>query len=1308
MPFAKKQIEKNIHKLIDEYEKFKRKKKERKEKLEEVSEANIRADFIDPLFDILGWRVRNPDEYDREKYVRGAGFVDIALKLPDKSGIITEYKPKVFVEAKKFGEVPSYTDRLVQTTISGLKIYADWTDEERQVLNYASKTVDAEWAILTNFEKFRLFNARTGAVILNIEKPDEYLERIDDLLFLTRESVETGRIDILETRVEKPDIDIEFLDLMNTWRLKLARNIYKNNKGKTFEINGEKVTLSFDSEKETKKSLDLIKEATQRILDRLVIVKCAQDKFVIDPEQLEGANRYWKKTSYSSLFTVLQDFFRGFWGQHDSRIFEPDHICETVNIDDKILSEVIDGVCGKNFRKFTSDILGNTYESYLGHELYFKEDGVLGLRPNQQLRKTGGIYYTPSYVVKYIVNNTLGKKLEKIWKEAESLFDEGKYEEATQKFKEISKIKVLDSACGSGSFLTKSFELFKEYYERYNQKVREAREKERRNLSNIGTYTRLPNEILDYGRIILKENIYGVDLDLSASEIASVNLVLQSLRRNERLPLILYENVKVGNSLISGVEDKKELDEFKEIEEITELRKLLKSVEDERERKELERKEEAIRKEINEKLNKKLEEYFDSPEKQIKPFNWQVEFPEIFEYGGFDVAIGNPPYFSIRDSEEGKQLYYNFLQKYPYWKKFFRAASDIYYYFVIQKLKLLLKNKGYFGYIIENYWLENDYADRLKELMLNNTRIETLIHFGSIKIFPDSGNDTCILIFQLEDDDRLREEGRIKVVYCKQALGLDKKTKERIEKTIPKGFIRKKIVTERNKKLMNHILRHISKDRYSDEFIDVFWVKQETLGTGKWILSTEEALLEKLKVDGNTIIHLGDKRKADIEGCCKIGVGQNTGLDKVFTVDEETVNKYNLENDLLKPTIKNSHIKRYFLEEPNLYMIYTSNDTDIEKYPNVYNYLKKHKGKLEERHRVKKGKRKWYAISVPQNEDIFDAKEKIVVPYRANENTFAYDNKRFFNDGGDVRGICLKKECNLNIKYILGLLNSKLLNFWYRKAGKAKGGMLEYFSTPLSKIPIRNIDFDNKKEKRMHDVLVKQVDRMLVLNKQKYWLLVLFKDLVKKFRQDASGYEPLSNYYTTKKLILLEDYTGDKERRKATTNEYSIDMIKSEELIEYKKDGKVIKVDCEEQNNFIILKVRLEGETNFRNMLKIYFGNRLMRKFFHLAIRTYLSDNEKKKYWSKGKIWDILDEIKIPRYTQLKTKDAENSEELMKMIEEAYKEKLEGEFKESPVKDLDLTKIEKEIEKTDNEIDGRVYNLYGLTEEEISQIEGII
>ncbi len=172
-------IRQDIEKLINSYIALKKSKTDRE--MKEISEANVRADYIDRLFEILGWAVNNPDEYNREHFIRDIGFADVALNA-----------------------------------------------EERQAILYAASK-NCKWAILTNFEKFRVFNALTGLTILDFESVFDYKDRLGDILYLTKETVNSGRIEKLGAREEKPDIDIEFLKLLNKWRLELANDIYRNN-----------------------------------------------------------------------------------------------------------------------------------------------------------------------------------------------------------------------------------------------------------------------------------------------------------------------------------------------------------------------------------------------------------------------------------------------------------------------------------------------------------------------------------------------------------------------------------------------------------------------------------------------------------------------------------------------------------------------------------------------------------------------------------------------------------------------------------------------------------------------------------------------------------------------------------------------------------------------------------------------------------------------------------------------------------------------------------------------------------------------
>jgi len=191
----------------------------------------------------------------------------------------------------------------------------------------------------------------------------------------------------------------------------------------------------------------------------------------------------------------------------------------------------------------------------------------------------------------------------------------------------------------------------------------------------------------------------------------------------------------------------------------------------------------------------------------------------------------------------------------------------------------------------------------------------------------------------------------------------------------------------------------------------------------------------------------------------EIEKGSTSGKNDVFTVSKEVVSKFNLEREVLRKNVKNGDILKYRINDRETFLIYTDNDTEIEKYPNILNYFNQHKEALSNRNEVKKGSYAWWRMERPRRKEVYDSNEKIIVPYRATNNRFAYDNEKRFNDGGDIRVLVIKDK-NLQIKYVLGVLNSNLIDWYYGFIGKPKGNSREYFNEPLAKIPIFFADKD--------------------------------------------------------------------------------------------------------------------------------------------------------------------------------------------------------------------------------------------------------
>ncbi len=600
-------IEEQISQLIEKY-KYEANKNQ--------SEADIRANYIDLLFSYLGWDVwgddsQHPTTYHREAYIRGAGYVDVGLEI--------DQQPVLMLEAKRFGALTPLAERI-----------HDRTPEEKQLFKYA-RGKKIPYCILTNFERLHVFNADHERLILAFDSPTEYLDRLHELLRLSPERVKAGSLEAWERQLEIKDIDEEFLASLQSWRLRLANSIYQHNlTNQALQTNSN---LDFDK----------LMAAVQRILDRLILIRYADDKEVLLTYDIMDAilSNYHKRGAYAHPDDLMRDFVdlsHRMDERHNTTLFQRGHICEQVSIPNEVLEQIMVEMNNISFRKFTSDILGNTYETYLGTKLVLKDEEIKS-ETRRDIRKAGGIFYTPPVIVHYIVDNTLGRLLNQL---------ENQYGvHAIEKAKEI---KVLDPACGSGSFLIYAYQVLANFYRRISQRIEDEQVKLLSDVASPDMFKRLelvkqlPRPLLDYPHHILQNQLYGVDIDPEAAEIAAVNLTMQAFTdaRQEKLPLILNENIKVGNSLISGSEQE-------------------------------------------------LRHYFGDNWKEKRPFSWEAEFPQIMKVGGFDVVMGNPPYGA--DFDQNDRTYIEVC--YPSSQSNKNSAMVF-----IERGLSLLKNDGFLGYIV--------------------------------------------------------------------------------------------------------------------------------------------------------------------------------------------------------------------------------------------------------------------------------------------------------------------------------------------------------------------------------------------------------------------------------------------------------------------------------------------------------------------------------------------------------------------------------------------------------------------------------
>lgn len=587
---SRQEGEKQITRLIEKYENLTLAQRK------QYNEANTRKNFILPLFEILGWDTRSEDVPEEE---RASGKrVDYAFKI---NGIT-----KFFLEAKP-----------LSADLDELR----WAE---QAIWYAyHKSVP--WVVLTDFESIKVFNAEWDeqdaerSLVFEISYKD-YLTS-DKLWFLSRLSIEKGELDeYAEKEFKKPKrvaVDKQLVVDLLRWR----DNLYNDFSGYNPLIDKKKIA-----------------ENVQKVLNRIIFIRTCEDRGFEEKSLQEMVRNYEEGRSKSDdLVNSLRILFREFDKNYDSKLFEEKILFESEKfiVDDNILAGVIKetykGSKGIrwNFNDINGDVLGGIYEQYLGQ--IQREDGK---EKKSSKRKSQGIYYTPRYIVDYIVENTLGEILK------------------NKPAHEASKIKILDPACGSGSFLIKAFEVLDNHI--------------RRKLNQKGD-----NWLINYARKfnILTSNIYGVDLDPEAVEIAQLNLLIKALEKRERLPNLSH-NIECGNSLIFGTE--------------TELKK-----------------------------------YFGKNWKDKKPFNWQEKFSEVFKQGGFDVIIGNPPYGAELSKVEQN-----------YFKEIYEIGSTDTAILFIKKSLENLEEGGFLGFIIPKAFCFASNWQKIRDLVWDN--VLTIIDCGKV------------------------------------------------------------------------------------------------------------------------------------------------------------------------------------------------------------------------------------------------------------------------------------------------------------------------------------------------------------------------------------------------------------------------------------------------------------------------------------------------------------------------------------------------------------------------------------------------
>jgi len=743
-----------------------------------TTEANVVHQFIVPLFESLGWPTQDPARYKYELSTQ-AGRPDMTF-FPERGGVI-------FTEAKRFGAIKELAQ--ARKTISGIitpgqlslpGMATDRSPQEQQAINYAFKN-GGTWAILTNFEKLRLFNARRDWLVLSFERPSAYLDDFDQLWQLSYQSVLNGQLDLLSNQRHREDVDADYLAFINRWREKLAQDIVTHPNANPWAFaDADRVNLN------------KLRAVVQRVLDRLVVVRFAEDHLIAPAGTLYSLYELHHRNPYT--FTLSELFARlylRFDERHNSALFAP-HLADQAIFSDEVLSGLINKLYEARYRAMSADIMGNTYEQYLGKTLV-QVNGYVKTADNLETRKKQGSYYTPQVIVRYLVDNSLGRYL---YGTANGRADGDPLPGETRKTAaNIQELRVLDSASGSGSFLIYAYHVLADFYRSERKQLEQeltqkADELAAQGLNPIDIRIELAtirseyDRLADYPNLILENHLYGVDLDPQAAELATVNLIMQAMAdqtgSKKRLPLILNQNVKVGNSLIGALDMP---DHSQDLAKLRRLRRLLPTETETNDHAATLKSIANISAQLNAALNKDLVPYFDDPTAQ-RPFNWAVEFPEAFvdEYGqpkgdsaGFDIVIGNPPweivkpdlreYYAQFDPEiesrltrrkvearikdlnadpkikagweaqkagiEARSAYYKNSGNFTRQGRGDTATHKLF----LERGYCLLKNKGRLSFVIPSGIYTDLGTKDLRAMLLNEGRIEYLYNFSNERFF---------------------------------------------------------------------------------------------------------------------------------------------------------------------------------------------------------------------------------------------------------------------------------------------------------------------------------------------------------------------------------------------------------------------------------------------------------------------------------------------------------------------------------------------------------------------------------------------
>ena len=828
----------------------------------------------------------------RELFVKVLGYT---LNPSPNFNLITEKKNET--NSKKADGAILLDDKVIGVIELKDHKTTDLSKIEAQAFGYKNQHKDTRLVIISNFEKLRLY----------IDNSVEYQEW--SLFHLTEADFRELYLCLARSQVER-GVALQMKKESVSSEDQITKALYRDYSQFKRLLFADILKLNPTPEgKDSKEWQLLLFKKTQKLLDRLLFIFFAEDCGLLPPNSMVQIIDQWEKLKemdeYRPFYDRVKKYFgymnTGFQGKkyeifaYNGGLFKPDEVLDSIKISDDLLAEHTRKLSEYDFESDVDvNILGHIFENSLSEIEEVTQQINSGAVTNTSKRKQDGVFYTPQYITKYIVENTVGRlcteKKQQLHIVEEEYFSDQRRQMQTKKRlleqlqdyrKWLLAITILDPACGSGAFLNAALQFLMAEHKLID-------EMEAKVTGSDIVFQDVENSILEH-------NLYGVDINEESVEIAQLALWLRTAKPHRKLNS-LNENIKCGNSLISAPDIAGE-----------------------------------------------------------KAFNWQEQFPKVFEKGGFDVVIGNPPYVHLESVIETS------LQLSQVGYSTYNKRGDMYCLFV-EKAFQLAKPSGIVSYIMPNKWLQAGYGKELREYLLTK-RMEKLIDFGDIQIFEGATTYPCIFI------------GR---------------------NATPASQMSVSVLNAANAHDFNQIVNA------TEELFDL-----SLFGSDTWVISSqkEKHLIEHLSATFPSL-------KETIGGEAYRGV--LTGLSEAFLIDNDTYQRLIVHDGRAKerifPFLQGRHITPYGKAEAMSYLIlfekgWTQQEQTIDDEAQAWNLLKAEYPSIADwlepfaekgRKRTDKGDFWWELRACDYYEQF--AKPKIMYQAFQVKPCFIYDTEGFYSN----------------------------------------------------------------------------------------------------------------------------------------------------------------------------------------------------------------------------------------------------------------------------------------------------------------------